>query len=198
MIIDAYRFGAPLPPGDWTTFDPSHKTTQATLSNANLTVSRIATPVGYGNTRTVHPITGKRYFSCLVSGTSGTGAGFTSTDMDSDAYWIGDAGSGALWRIGTGVYLNSVLIFSVNPTAAQEFAVDDATRSVWIRSSGSAWIGGGDPALGTSPTFVIPGSGDIFFAVSLEEGNIAGVTLHSDPADVTGVAPSGFTPGLPG
>src|SRR5690606_1649513 len=108
--------------------------------------------------------------------------------------------SGA-WGRSARIFKDGVEIGSITYGAALESAVDAGARAAWLRNSGGAWIGGGDPASGMSPTFTVSGSGPLYFAATVwvfTSGNATrGVWLHSDAANVTGTPPAGFAKGLP-
>lgn len=75
-------------------------------------------------------------------------------------------------------------------------AVDATTRQVWwrcINSIDTGWIGGGDPALGTLPVAIIPGTAPLWFAASGREPFWLEI---QEPSAYIGTAPSGFTAGL--
>src|SRR5690606_25453812 len=78
-----------------------------------------------------------------------------------------------------------------------QIAVRVASRRYWMRINGGAWIGGGDPASDTTPTGILPGTGAIYIAASIDSrGTPDGtVQLPATPADVTGVVPPGFIAG---
>lgn len=69
-------------------------------------------------------------------------------------------------------------------------AIDRAANKIWYGKAGS-WIGGGDPAAGTSPD-ASNLSGTLHVAATVD--NNCSVTLHSLPADWSYTPPSGFGP----
>ena len=74
-----------------------------------------------------------------------------------------------------------------------QLAVDAGTRAVWVKlSTAGGWAGGGDPAAGTRPSFVLDGASPI-----LVGGNVSNPANYVEilAADQhVGVAPSGFSP----
>ncbi len=74
-----------------------------------------------------------------------------------------------------------------------QVAVDADTRAVWMKLLGTGrWAGGGDPATGVRPTFVLGGTGPI-----LVGGNVSNPASHVEllaPAHYTGAVPAGFVP----
>src|SRR5690606_23505328 len=71
------------------------------------------------------------------------------------------------------------------------FAVDTTTRQVWLRLGTGAWYGGGDPAAGTSPSFVLQGTDAIYVAVSSNHQN--NYTHLQTVAQHVNATPAGFT-----
>lgn len=68
-------------------------------------------------------------------------------------------------------------------------------RNVWLSSSADpVWYGGGDPALGTTPTLVVPGSEPIKFGAAVDDA--ANNALLLNPSEYTGTAPVGFRLGV--
>jgi len=76
-------------------------------------------------------------------------------------------------------------------------AYDPATRAVWVGSTTvGSYVGGGNPALGTSPTIIMPGTSPMRFGGA--SNATAANSLILDPADYTGGAmiPAGFRLGV--
>ena len=138
----------------------------------------------YANARSVKAISGKCYFSvyvtCSASGANvGAGVGDATWVSSNAAHYAGgSSGSGSLtvglWGVNRSVYFNG----SVIATAAGGFtsnagyvqvAVDTATRKVWLRVGGAAWVGGGDPATGTLPTATLSGSGALYVVATVSK-----------------------------
>lgn len=74
-----------------------------------------------------------------------------------------------------------------------QMAVDAESRAVWMKlSTARRWAGGGDPATGVGPTFVLEGAGPI-----LVGGNVSSPASHVEllpRARHVGPAPVGFAP----
>lgn len=66
-------------------------------------------------------------------------------------------------------------------------------RSFWFAIGAGAWLGGGDPAAGTSPTFTLAGSAPVYVGADADSGQYVTMLL---PEDYAYAAPSGFTPGI--
>lgn len=72
-------------------------------------------------------------------------------------------------------------------------AYSQDSGKLWIRVNGNAWIGGGDPVAGTSPTVSGLG-GSQYVGVSEAGSNSAGgVTGRFRTADFTQAVPAGFS-----
>ena len=194
----------------WST---TQKTSTATLTLSNTKFHTDATSGStYANVRADTGITDKRYFSlvarCNASG-SVLSAGVTSTalDMTDGNVWIGDSSSVGYWGPSDGIYTGGArTIVSNYPLGGGvdqpiEIAVDGTTREVWIRPNGGAWLGGGDPVTGTTPTTTLGGTGAIYPAATIivTAGNDSNKCVHivANPALITGTVPSGFTSGIP-
>ena len=73
-----------------------------------------------------------------------------------------------------------------------QLAVDLSTGQVWFKfSSAATWAGGGDPALGTSPTLTFTVSEPMVPAVGF--GGAGGVTMNYGATAFAGAVPTGFT-----
>ena len=74
-----------------------------------------------------------------------------------------------------------------------QMAVDATTRAAWVKlATAPGWTGGGDPAAGTRPTFILEGTGPI-----LVGGNASNPANYVEilAADrQVGPVPAGFTP----
>ena len=198
-------------PGSAPTWDAATKSGAAVLTNSDYTLARASSSGNYANVRSLLKITGKLYFSvATVWGSSdgrngGVGIADSTWVSSSNLTYIGEGNSVGLWGPGDGannwrVYRNgSTLHNGSTPIGNIEVAVDASTRNVWIRSSGGSWIGGGNPATGTTPTASIPGTGDLYAAASSYATTgwaTRTFTLQSTLSAITGVVPSGFKPGF--
>lgn len=73
-------------------------------------------------------------------------------------------------------------------------AVDVAARAGWIKRFGDAeWYGGGDPATGTDPSFLIPGAADIYPLLTTSAAATGSPVTLQLPADHAGATPGGFS-----
>lgn len=112
--------------------------------------------------------TGKRYIEFVAVGpgaTSGRASyfGFYGGTLASNpaSNTIGaivtninyNGGSPGYYLNASGAIANGTYDFVQNDVIGM--AIDHATGKVWVRKNGAAWIGGGDPAADTSPTFTM-------------------------------------------
>ena len=189
----------------YATWNPLDKAAGITLFNGNTRADSTGGS-NYVSVRSTAAVSGKRYFELLhnVVSTGGNssagGVSDSSQSVASPNYCGSSTLSAGLWVPPGNVYTNGAVIGSglgAQPVGVtrSEWAVDSATRNVWVRIHGGAWLLGGDPALGTTPTATLTGSGGIY-AMATPYTNLWWVDLVSDPANMLGVAPSGFTAGL--
>lgn len=194
-------------PGLSATWDSAQKSVPAVLSAGDLRLTANTGVSGtYANTRSTRGLQGLAYISAEI-GTAAAGAvyGFGVADatwnVTSASVYCGGSGSTSvgLWGPNGATYFNNSVIFSGGTGSAPanvEIAVRVATRRVWIRRSGGAWLGGGDPAADTSPTATLSGSGVIYAAASVTRSGALStwfVELDPNAAATTGTVPTGFT-----
>lgn len=207
------------PPDAWATFSSALTSSSGALRNGDRRVVRVNGNGSYATALSSQPLSGKLYFEGIVNiqgaATASTAIGVWS-QPDSSAPPNVYAGSNTQ---STGAfprqfqwhnYFDSNVTphgdlpvdASTMPVFRFGIAVDVLTRQVWLRQvtakSSGAWAGGGDPAAGTAPSRVLAGTGALYAAGST--GTIsedAWVELVSDPLQMWGQAPDGFTPGIP-
>lgn len=188
-------------------WDPAQKTSPATLSEANKRLTAQTSGGTYATVRSDGAITGKRYFEILIgqTGTSevaGAGVADATLTVTNAGIWVGNLSSIGSWRnliYRNGGSIGANSLSHGTPPTRIGFAVDAATRNVWVRINGGAWGGGGDPAAGTTPTTTVPGTGALYAAASLTTSGATAdryAVLCSDAADIVGAAPSGFSVGI--
>lgn len=193
-------------------WDGSKKATDVTLSNGNLDCDSNSTTGGGSVLSVVGHSTGKYYFEVeqvqqyatnagyLTGMSIGTGThtsfpgvntsshGLASTTTGSDTWINNSAGNHATDGIATvGQY--------------HRWAIDVDAGKAWAsisnRSSG-AWIGGGDPASGTSPTYTFTANSTIYLMGCPRRGASSPTTNRNklrgrfDPATWGSAAPTGF------
>lgn len=168
----------------------------ATLSATNSTTGSVFSSV---------PITGKCYFEAHVSTTisiDGAEAGVASTEFDRRVFRMGE-GSGNSLGVGcpggtvkaSGTVLGTLGGAVLGSSMRLRFAVDG--RKIWVGCVGqSTWVGGGDPASGTTPTYTMPGTNRLFPGGSINQAGSATVRYICNPSDFTGAVPAGFSASL--
>lgn len=102
----------------------------------------------------------------------------------------GDAGNARMFH-------NSSELGRVTAIAASSYArvaVDFDAGDAWIGNA-SAWVGGGDPAAGTTPTFTFTPGATLFLAAALNStGGTAAARARTAASQMVGSIPSGFSP----
>ena len=188
-----------------TTWNPGYLSPAAAVaaSNTELHASSSAT---YANSRSLSILSGDVYFSARCERGSSKNFGFgvadASVNLTASGSYVGGGASIGLWQEGRIYAGGSALVSGLAVATMQdiEIAVRTSSRRVWIRRTGSAWIGGGDPVANTTPTYTLGGTGVIHVAGSLDArtGGTANalIRLPTNPVNVTGVAPAGFTVGV--
>lgn len=190
-------------------------TANGIISNGGLSFTRSTTTgTEYANCVTDVPVAGKQYVEARIirASTADTGFGLYADGIalntaesigiqrwDTAAAYIGcgspwslylRANYGGIGDLYVGGFADLPGTSPVNEVVA--YAVDSITREVWVKRIGSpGWHGGGDPATGTNPTFVLQGANPIFFGASVNNQNNS---VHMLPvAQQTGPTPAGFT-----
>jgi hypothetical protein len=169
--------------------------------NARRATTSLDGPSGArGLVRSEFPITTQTYFEFDVVAAAGTGdtVFFGICDGRSTLTAKIDANTSGLCIAlpSRKVFANGVELGVLDGTG-QRFgvAVDPVTRSVWVRSTDGTWLGGGDPATDTAPTYVLGGAASLLAAAEpFKTGS--SVALISWPTGLQGAAPTGFEAGL--
>lgn len=181
--------------GTYTSLNPADKSAGVSLSGGNLIASN-----GSGSTvgivRSVHSITGKRYFEAIFTTVSLGGgvisAGIAKSTADLNAYLGSASDTWAAWARTSGLFHSGAqtLAYTSGPGDVFGFAVDQPGGKLWVRKNGS-WLTG-DPVAGTSPAWSDL-SGTLHAAANpYAAGNV--VTMRFDPASFSYAAPTGFDP----
>ncbi len=160
----------------------------------------------YRSVLSTSALSGKAYFEIFVDGTTAdsswlaNGGVCDETESLAVGYRMGGSSKSAVVSVPTNtVYAGGATIFTGTPVTTPAsilvgVAVDVATRKVWLRSGSEAWFGGGNPSLGTSPTYVLSGTGNIFACGNYNSRN--GITIVSNPTNMTYTTPSSFATGI--
>lgn len=201
MMMIAQRIAAG---GVAVTWDPATKSSPAVLSAGNI---RLATTSGtsgtYGNARSTRAIQGLCYVS-VSTNTDSTGEVLGAGICDSTfpqattSRWVGDGTTSVgLWfPASTGYFNGSPIGTATGSPTFIEMAVRVASRKVWLRAEGGAWLGGGDPVADTSPTATLTGTGALYVVGSIDRRSATSarwIEIASTAGTTTGTVPSGFT-----
>lgn len=198
--------GAPAGPV-YATWNPSDTNANITLSGSNLVATRgAAANAFYSSRATISKNSGKWYFEVTRTGSSdkthiiaGLMVGVTALTQ-----YPGEGSSGVGNQpVNTsdvnryqGGFLTTVTGQSdVGIGGGFQIAVDMGSLGVWVKTFGaSGWMGGGDPAAGTSPTYTLGSVTPVFPAVGLFSSGTE-VTANFGASTFTGTVPSGFNAG---
>ncbi len=187
----------------YSTWNPSDKHANVVLSNGNMR-ARTTTDGGY-SVRSISAITGKRYFEFKLFSSNGgevTACGVGSASEPLSMYVGETTKSVGEWYPNNTIYSNGAIVANqtnTTPGTVQVYkvAVDATTRKVWIGREDEAWPNSGDPETGSNPTATLSGT-DAIFSMATPFLSTSGtyVDLVSDPSDMIGSPPSGFTAGI--
>jgi hypothetical protein len=198
-------YGAAAPAFTYATWNPADKSGIISLSGGDLIATRDA-GTGWAAVRaTIGKNSGKWYFEITRSAGSDKTqsiyglikSGSSLSNFPGSA--AGDVGcqpfsTASVNRYSAG-FLGTVAGQSdVAIGGGMQFAVDASLGRIWAKTFGAAgWIGGGDPAANTTPTFAVTAT-TLFPAFA---GNLAGVagTANFGASAFVGTVPSGFNPG---
>lgn len=183
------------------TWNPSDKGPNITLSAADMTLTNTATVWDSARTLGGAMTSGKWYDEAIMTGQSGTSstifgvcsAAYTmATYLGQTTNGFGIQGAGASGVIRTFLAGSAVDHTGLVTTGQRvKAAVDIAAGKGWLAKVGSAWIGGGDPAAGTSPTFTFTPGTTMYFAGSAYNAGAGSLTRVGGV--YTDAVPSGFT-----
>ena len=124
------------------------------------------------------------YFEILISALTVTHAEVGAQDQTGAQFVIGETG-----LVSPGPYSSAPL--AVGQIIG--FAYDRSSGYGWLNIDGGAWIGGGDPSAGTSPTFTGI-SGSVFALAQAYTATTAAVFQGGfNLVDLEFPVPSGFT-----
>jgi hypothetical protein len=189
--------GSGVPPVSYTTLNPADKSVLVALSGGDLVASALSASAGFA--RSVKAITAPSYFEGVFTAGSGTGASHaigvvksTATLSSSMGYSTADGWS--IWGPSEGARSGGVTAFPTPAVIGDVVGVacDPSAGKIWLRINGAAWLGGGNPAAGTSPTF--SGLTGTLHAGACPWGAGHVITMRFDPASFSDPAPSGFSP----
>jgi hypothetical protein len=188
-----------------TTWNPSDKHANITLSNGDLTATTGAT--GFFGVRSISSKSaGKFYFEVTQTSAGSPGATASGIANASEAldFFVGGGGvanHGIGWSGDGTVYMNGVGVAAIQTWAQGDtlcFAIDFDLELIWFRTNGGNWnnaaIGSQNPATGTGGIDFSASNGPYFAMVSLRTNGENNTTNFGGSAFAQAV-PSGFTAG---
>ena len=192
--------------GNYCTWNPVYKNATVAATDGNLSANSGATSSTHRMIFGSLGFTTASYFEITTSGGSTTmvsivGAGQATTGT-ADGVYVGSFSK----SFGLGYATNAASWYSTGATNANGaatnlvdgtwgFAVDPANGKAWVRNTSGSWIGGGDPAAGTLPTFTWTSDGLPWFPV-MSFYNIATTfvgILNAGQRSYAFTAPSGYS-----
>ncbi|MCG5238736.1 hypothetical protein MCW82_02925 [Azospirillum doebereinerae] len=184
--------GIPATDGNWT-WDPAQIGTGLVLSDAYKTVSS----ADYGSVLGLNAISGSKYFELtdVSAGTGGRTAGICVAGATlTHTSFVGDVRGYGYNSNGTKANNASANTFGATFTSGDVvgIAVNTTTNMIWFSKNG-VWQGGGDPAMGTSPTFSIQ-SGYVYYPACYLDGAAGGAVSMRINTGLIYAPPAGFTP----
>ena len=206
MPIAAMRLRRTAMPAVQTVFDPTLSAAGIALSSGNRTATETASESGGMSLSASSKSAGKFYaeyeIAAVGTGNNATSAGIASAGEPPANYAGQTANSYGSWCIfaagATRLVFNNATQYYVaggNPSPAvgmrMRLCVDLDSGSLWLSHWGStAWLGGGDPAAGTTPSFTFSPGTPMRLAACPRSVNAA-IRLVL-PSDWSSSAPSGF------
>lgn len=186
----------------YSTWNPSDKHANITLSNGNMRATT-TTDGGY-SVRSTAAISGKRYFEFELRSDLGgeVCAAGVATASEALTKFVGETTKSAgEWYPNNTIYANNSVVANQTDSSSgsvqrYKVCVDSATRKVWISREDLSYPLSGDPAAGTNPTYTFSKTDGIYACATPYENVNTYVDLVSNPADMTGSPPSGFTAGI--
>lgn len=193
--------GLGIPASATTTWNPSDKSTNITLSGGNL-IANITGAVG-GSIRAIANHSTGKYFSSYVITSSSNNLieiGMCNISYAVSGTTLGTSPNCAAVNATTGVLLiNSagVCTFATMTNGdVIDFAFNAGSTLLWFRKNGGAWLGNGgaspDPASGTNGCNISALTGAYYPAASLFTFVTTSVTANFGATAYTNAAPSGF------
>jgi len=182
--------------GNYSTFNPLQKNTNITLTNGNLDCSGSGV---YSALTTIYfPSSGKYYAEFLINGTS---SGYPAVGIlapnDAGLTAYANPSTGAVYFQGGYITRDgSTVVSSLTQLSANDIvrvAYDPSTRNVWFALNGGSWVGGGNPATGSTPSTTL-NANDRGYCFGASVYTSAGVTINTGQRAWAYTAPSGFSP----
>jgi hypothetical protein len=199
LIINSYRFALVAT----TTFNPSDKSANITLSGGNLTAENNTTTTFAIVRATTGKSSGKWYFEGTSDGIGAgggagifglVGSGVATSQYLSQSDGVGYFDTGSINRGGSTI--TSGLSNWKAATSNIQCAVDFDNGRVWFRKSGDNWnnSGSADPASNVGGVDISSLSATLYPGVSLYDNTTPDkITINFGGAAFTGSIPSGFS-----
>ncbi len=178
------------------------KSSYISLSNGNLTATRLSGGGAYQNVRTELSVTtGKYYWEMYVnSSIDDNFVGIITPSLSTSAYPT-QISQGATWWNWPGWYPSTTApappIWGTGDRLM--FAMDLDSNKLWFGKNGT-WLSGGNPATGANPSFGSPYTPVLsevaYGAAVILRGVNSQVTFNFGATTFTYVVPTGFTAGL--
>lgn len=198
-----------------------YKASTYTVSSSGLTVTGGASPAAnglgiIGTLQTAFRAGDKVYFEIASTETSSTvliggiQSATASTTLGASwiRFWTDDAnpapGTETTYYLGSHLSTKAFTPSS-SPVPVTSFegvsattgwAIDTAASKVWVTQNGTTWLGGGDPATGTTPTFAINVTGWVprveNYWISGPAQSQGAAVLRYSPGSFAFTPPSGF------
>ena len=192
--------------GNYCTWNPVYKNATVATTDGNLSANSGASAAVHRMIFGTQGFTTASYFEITTSGGTtamvsivGVGQATTGTadgvyvGSYSKSFGLGYATNAAYWYVNGATNANGAATNLVDGTWG--FAVDPANGKAWVRNTLGNWIGGGDPAAGTLPTFTWTSDGLPWFPV-MSFYNVATtfvVILNAGQRSYSFTVPSGFS-----
>lgn len=198
VVLDAYRGGGGGGSGTAIKWNSADKGAAVNLTDSDLTAS--STAASWQSVRTLGgAMSSGKWYDEVILGSIGVYScifGVCTIGYSMGTYVGSSSGGWSLHAKGSGGNLRVFRQGSyqdygsgVSSSARVKMAVDIDNGKGWLAVVGASWIGGGDPAAGTSPTFTFTASTTLYVAGSVYSGNgtITRVSSYTD------TVPSGFS-----
>lgn len=193
------------------TWDPNHKTANMSLSNGNLDASDVGNNTHEGVRATIPRDDEPVMVSFEVIAERSVDDMYTAL-CDSTQFaisggpfggFVGQSSFHVVWRGGGGLFIDGSAITTIASYITGDvvdYAYNPANGKFWLRKNGGAWIGGGDPTLGTTPTgqWTILNTTYACHFTDNSPPSTYKMRLHASGPSFVHPAPSGYAPYDPG
>lgn len=184
-----------------TTWNPSDKSADIALSDANRTAERTAATLGaYVNARgTRSRSTGKFYFEATQIGDGQIAIGLANASLTLNGTVLGVSNSIAYWAHDGDLRIGGVEVYYAQIMASGDtsrIAVDFVNKRVWVSKVGGDWNGdsGANPSTNTGGGDFSAGMTGAAFPACCFNSTAQGQTLNTGQLPFVGAVPSGFRP----